>query len=54
MGKIKANDEYEKNTDFHAGRVETVVLAPGEQLLGCEMYHDHHTRGVTFLICKTV
>ena len=54
MGWTKEDDER-WTTDCHAGRVETVVLAPGEQLLGCEMYHDdEYTRGVTFLIWKAV
>ena len=57
MGLTREDDEG-RNKDYlsyHAGRVETVVLAPGEQLLGCEMYHDgHNTRGVTFLIWKAV
>ena len=60
IGDTKEVDERTKKTDFHAGRVETVVLAPGEQLLGCEMYYDHHIlgngfmRGITFLIWKAV
>ena len=59
MGLTKEWDEGQKYTGNHAGRVETVVLAPGEQLLGCEMYHDgmYHgsaTRGLTFLIWKAV
>ena len=57
MGLTKEDDEgrLKNATDMHAGRVETVVLAPGEQLLGCEMYHDgYNTFGVTFLIWKAV
>ena len=55
MGTTKEDDEARKDyPDCHAGRVETVVLAPGEQLLGCEMYYDYRTRGVTFLIWKAV
>ena len=45
MGLTKEEDEKEWNKNYpkrHAGRVETVVLAPGEQLLGCEMYHDDY------------
>ena len=54
MGLTKEWDEGWINTVEHAGRVETVVLAPGEQLLGCEMYHNDDTHGVTFLIWKAV
>ena len=53
MGLTKEWDEGRKDyPGNHAGRVETVVLAPGEQLLGCEMYHDGYIFGVTFLIGK--
>ena len=55
MGMTKEDDEGETYPPAHAGRVETVVLAPGEQLLGCEMYHvDGWIHGVTFLIWKAV
>ena len=56
MGLTKEDDEgeWKDRPKAHAGRVETVVLAPGEQLLGCEMYHDTCTFGVTFLIWKAV
>ena len=57
IGITKEDDEerWKNHPHLHAGRVETVVLAPGEQLLGCEMYHDvSYTRGVTFLIWKAV
>ena len=59
MGKTEEDDEKQPHSGYHAGRVETVVLAPGEQLLGCEMYHDgmYHgsaTRGLTFLFWKAV
>ena len=54
IGATKEHDKKYK-TKWHAGRVETVVLAPGEQLLGCEMYHvDGWIHGVTFLIWKAV
>ena len=33
-----------------AGRVETVTLEPGEELIGCEIHHDgYNTYGVTWL-----
>ena len=57
MGWTKEDDErWKDRPEWHAGRVETVVLAPGEQLLGCEMYHGKYggTVGVRFLIWKAV
>ena len=57
MGWTKQDDETELKDypDLQAGRVETVVIAPGEQLLGCELYHlKGSLHGVTFLIWKAV
>jgi hypothetical protein len=53
IGRTKQEDEMFKVGE-RAGRVERVTLAPGEELLGCEMHHDHSIRGLTFLIKKAL
>ena len=48
---IGLTDELVRNSaDWKAGRVETVTLEPGEELIGCEMHHGGGwTFGVTWL-----
>ena len=54
IGVPEANDAKEKDKQWHAGRTETVYLAPGEELLGCELYGDYRNIfGLRFLIWKS-
>ena len=40
--------------DQLAGRVETITLKPGEELLGAKFHHDTaHTYGITWIIRRT-
>ena len=39
LRRSPTNDRQETWDTQHVGRVENVVLAPGEKLHGCEMYH---------------
>ena len=38
--RIGFTDDKWTDDEYKAGRVETVTIEPGEELLGCEMHHD--------------